>query len=89
MAKTIKTRMIQKHAVESDWAKATNFTPLKGEIIIYDIDENYSYQRLKIGDGITLVNNLPFADAALLEEIGNLQELVTTANILAEAVVTE
>lgn len=88
--KTIKTRIIHKHAVESDWEKATNFKPLQGEIIVYDIDANYSYQRLKIGDGITLVNDLPFADVgSLSEEIDNLQELISTANVLAEATVTE
>ena len=59
----MKTRMIQKHAIESDWAKATNFTPLKGEIIVYDIDDNYAYERFKIGDGIQNVNDLPFANA--------------------------
>ena len=30
-----KTRIQQKHAPSTDWAKATNFTPLDGEIIIY------------------------------------------------------
>lgn len=78
--KTIKTRIINKHAIESDWIKAVNFTPLKGELIIYDIeiDANdntlalpsdrttpYTYERFKIGDGITNVNSLPFADDAL------------------------
>ena len=56
----IKTRIIHKHAVESDWAKAINFTPLKGELIVYDVDENYTYERIKIGDGVTNVNDLPF-----------------------------
>ena len=37
-----------------------NFTPFAGEIIIYDTDENYSYPRIKIGDGETNINNLPF-----------------------------
>jgi hypothetical protein len=57
----MKTRIIQKHAIESDWAKAVNFTPLQGEIIIYDIDDNYDYERIKIGDGVQNVNDLPFA----------------------------
>ena len=58
--KRFKTRIVQKHAIESDWAKAVNFTPLKGETIVYDIDDNYNYERMKIGDGERNVNDLPF-----------------------------
>ena len=29
-------------------------------MIVYDVDENYDYQRIKIGDGIKNVNILPF-----------------------------
>ena len=53
-------RVINKHDIEANWLKAVNFTPKKGEIIIYDADENYEYQRMKIGDGTTLVSDLPF-----------------------------
>ena len=59
--KNIQTRHIQKHGVERVWKKAKNFVPEKGELIIYDIDENYSYERFKIGDGTTRVGDLPFA----------------------------
>lgn len=58
--KILKSRIIHKHDVEANWLLATNFMPLKGEMIIYDIDENYSYERIKIGDGVTNVNALPF-----------------------------
>ena len=73
--KRIKTRIIHKHAIESNWVKATNFVPKQGELIVYDIevdeygntltlptgrDVPYAYERFKIGDGITLVSNLPF-----------------------------
>lgn len=58
----IKTRIVQKHATETDWAKAINFIPLQGEVIVYDIDDNYNYERIKIGDGVQNVNNLPFVD---------------------------
>ena len=40
---------------------ATNFTPKQGEIIVYDVDSNYNYERLKIGDGEHNVNDLPFS----------------------------
>ena len=67
--KRLNTRIIHKHAVEADWAKATNFTPMQGEIIVYDIDTKYNYERIKIGDGKTLVNDLPFVSDALKTEI--------------------
>lgn len=61
--KIINTRIINKHAVESDWLKAVNFTPKQGEFIVYDKDSTYDYERFKIGDGITPVNDLEFVSA--------------------------
>ena len=58
--KRMKVRLVCKHDTETNWAKASNFKPEKGELIIYDIDNNHSYERMKIGDGKTLVSNLPF-----------------------------
>ena len=57
-------RIVNKHDIESNWLKATGFTPKQGELIVYDIDENYSYERLKIGDGVQNVNDLPFVQDA-------------------------
>jgi len=59
--KNIKTRIQNKHDTEANWQQATNFVPMAGEIIVYDADSTYSYERFKIGDGKTLVMNLPFA----------------------------
>ena len=56
-------RIIHKHDIEENWDKATGFIPKQGEIIVYDIDDNYEYERIKIGDGETNVNNLPFLNA--------------------------
>ena len=67
--KNIKSRIVHKHDVESNWLLATNFVPKQGEIIVYDKDESYNYERFKIGDGITLVSALPFATDAVLENI--------------------
>jgi len=58
--KTVKTRIIQKHDTEVNWKKATTFVPKLGEIIIYDIDSTYDYERVKVGDGNTVVSSLPF-----------------------------
>ena len=53
-------RIVNKHDTEDNWLKATGFTPKQGELIVYDIDSNYSYERIKIGDGVQNVNALPF-----------------------------
>lgn len=66
--KNIKSRIVHKHDTESNWNKATNFIPKQGEIIVYDIDSNHSYERIKIGDGVTNVNNLPFVISTLTND---------------------
>lgn len=58
--KNIKTRIINKHDTETNWKKATNFIPLKGELIVYDADDTYNHERFKVGDGVNNPNNLPF-----------------------------
>lgn len=62
MEKTIPSRVIHKHDTEANWNKAVNFIPKQGELIIYDRDSNYAYERAKIGDGVTKVSALPFAN---------------------------
>jgi hypothetical protein len=49
--KNINTRIEHKHDIEANWNKAINFIPKAGELVIYDPDENYSYYRVKIGNG--------------------------------------
>ena len=53
MPKTI----ILKHDTAANWAKAKNFIPKEGEMVMY-IDMTPPF---KIGDGIHNVNDLPFA----------------------------
>lgn len=53
-------RIVNKHDTESNWLKATGFTPKQGELIVYDVDGTYNYERCKIGDGVQNVNDLPF-----------------------------
>lgn len=60
--KKMNVRLVNKHDLEQNWLKATGFIPLDGEIIIYDADNLHSYPRIKIGDGIHNVNDLPFAN---------------------------
>lgn len=63
--KNISTRLIHKHDIEANWKKATGFIPKVGEMIVYDSDDNYNYSRIKIGDGITNVNDLLFTSDTL------------------------
>ena len=58
--KKIISRIINKHDIEANWNRATTFIPKQGEIIIYDADNNYNYSRLKIGDGVNIINDLKF-----------------------------
>lgn len=77
--KNMKARIVHKHDTASNWEKATGFIPKKGEIIVYDIDDNYAYERIKIGDGTQNVNALPFATDALETEINGQITLVSQA----------
>ena len=66
-----KLRIKQKRDTEANWLKATTFIPLEGELIIYDVDSTHSAPRFKVGDGVKVVGDLPFADknfAKLSEE---------------------
>ena len=66
--KELKVRTQQKNDTSTNWAKATTFVPLKGELIVYtDIGQ------FKVGDGVTSVVNLPYKDVEYTDtEIENL-----------------
>lgn len=61
--KTFQGRIVQKHDTEANWKKATNFIPLKGEIILYD-----DLNEIKIGDGITKINDLDFFASTIIKK---------------------
>lgn len=69
----VKGRVQNKHNTEAEWLKsvyvdgirggalvANPFIPLDGELIVYDPDSIHSQRRIKIGDGVTNVDDLPF-----------------------------
>lgn len=70
--KTVKGRISNKHGTEEYWIlsvytdatkaikRANPFIPLSGELIIYDPDSIYDYQRFKFGNGVSNVCDLPF-----------------------------
>ena len=66
--KTMQTRIQQKTDTEANW-NLSNLVPLAGELIIYSPDENHTASRLKIGDGVTVVTELPFVDVSAGSEI--------------------
>lgn len=80
--KTFNTRVIGKHDVEANWQKAVNFVPMKGEVIIYDVDDGHMYERMKIGDGVSNVNDLSFVDETHTHEKLEMinQDVRTTAS---------
>lgn len=63
MAEKIKSRIQLKYDTSNNWKLATNFIPMKGEICIYS-----DIPALKIGDGETKINNLPFMGDELISE---------------------
>lgn len=64
----LNVRIINTHDTEANWNNTVNFVPEAGEIIIYDIDSTYSYERFKIGDGVLTVNQLPFIASTVIDE---------------------
>lgn len=94
----VKTRVQSKHDVEKNWNNAS-FPPLPGEIIVYDKDAGvdggtHTKPRIKIGDGSTSVNDLPFVvdreatDAAIAEINTTLADVETVLANESNPVVT-
>ena len=70
--KILSSRITQKHDIEDNWLKATQFIPRVGEFIVYDKDSIHNYSRFKIGDGVTPISVLPFTtdvDSELLNKM--------------------
>lgn len=79
----ITTRIRQKHDTASNWASAVNFTPMAGELIVYDADNTTSYPRFKVGNGQDNINDLPFSDEhyVLDTELGGYVAVASTQTI--------
>lgn len=60
--KSLQARIQNKIDLTANWAKATNFVPKKGEIIVYSDGGGTGIPKMKVGDGITKVGSLKFAD---------------------------
>ena len=97
--KTFRARVQHKHKTEAQWildvyTDATKttlredpFIPLGGELIVFDKDDTYDYDRIKFGDGINNVIALPFASASYtLEKDGNNIVLKKNGIVISEVV---
>lgn len=64
--KNLKARIVNKNGTSAEWEKATSFIPKKGELILYT-----DLNKIKIGDGVTVVGNLPFSDDDKVSKAGD------------------
>ena len=65
----MKARVFNLHNKEAEWQEWLDWPPGAGEIVVYDPDETYEYARIKIGDGITPLKDLPFFIDSAVETI--------------------
>lgn len=77
---TLNLRIISTHDTQANWELCKEFIPEAGEIIVYDVDENYKYERFKIGDGVQTVSELPFALSDALDSIFQIEDNVIYAD---------
>ena len=84
--KKLTTRIINKHATAAVWNN-TNFTPLQGEIVVYDPGydskdgKTYSRERMKIGDGSHTIQELPFSNELEAVVTGQTNTLTVVTNV--------
>lgn len=78
--KSLNMRIIHTHDTEDNWNKTTEFIPQLGELIVYDVDDNNSYGRFKIGDGLTNVKELPFTTETIVKSLFNIENNVIFAD---------
>ena len=64
--KNLKARIVNKNGTSVEWEKATSFIPKKGELILYT-----DLNKIKIGDGVTVVGDLPFSDDDKVSKSGD------------------
>lgn len=61
--KSLQARIQNKCDTTANWAKATNFVPKKGEIIVYSDGGGVGIPKMKVGDGTTKVGSLKFIES--------------------------
>lgn len=69
----MKARVSNLHKTESEWSKLIGWKPEAGELIVFDPDDTFDYARVKLGDGVHTLSELPFfIDQAALKIVKNL-----------------
>jgi hypothetical protein len=82
-------RISQLHKTEAEWlevqaqykAHGEVFIPRAGELIVYDPDASYDYARLKIGDGVTALQELPFLTDTVLAGLATAPKIIDAGRI--------
>ena len=70
----MKARISQLHMTEAAWLQYSSLIPESGELIVYDPDEEHTYARIKVGDGIRTVAELDFfIDSAILKMLSQIR----------------
>lgn len=75
---SLSARMQQKIDTTANWAKATNFVPKKGEIIVYSDGGGTGVPKMKVGDGTTVVGSLEFITATVPDASDIVSGIVNT-----------
>ena len=90
---SLRARVSHLHATEEQWDNLKDFLPAAAELIIYDKDNTHNYPRFKIGDGETLLIDLPFfttgtdletIDGGEISSYNDKEELVPEEEIVNE-----
>lgn len=76
--KNLKARIVNKNGTSVEWEKATSFIPKKGELILYT-----DLNKIKIGDGVTVVGDLPFSDDDKVSKAGDTMTGILGVNLSA------
>lgn len=76
--KSLQARIQNKCDTTANWAKATNFVPKKGEIIVYSDGGGTGVPKMKVGDGTTVVGNLEFITAIVPDASTTVNGIVNT-----------
>ena len=77
---SLNLRLIHTHDTEAHWNSLEDFIPKAGEVIVYDTDELFSYERFKLGDGVTKLKDLPFTVENIIETIFNIENNIIYAD---------
>ena len=66
----MKARVVNLAKTEAEWAKL-KFIPLMGELVVYTPDDSHVYSRIKLGDGVHYLHELPFLVESIASRILN------------------